>query len=42
MMNFDMLTSYFHKISFHYFEGLFNDETELRISRAFEERKLIL
>jgi hypothetical protein len=28
MMTFNMSTSYFHKISFHYFWGLFNNETE--------------
>jgi hypothetical protein len=30
-MIFNMTTSYFHKISFHYFKGLFNDETDLRV-----------
>ncbi len=31
MMIFNMSTSYFHKNSFHYFEGLFNDETDFRV-----------
>jgi len=42
MMIFNMLTSCFHKISFHYFQGLFNDKTDPRVSKVFEERKLIL
>jgi hypothetical protein len=31
MMIFNMSTSYFHKISFHYFEDLFNDKFYLRL-----------
>ncbi len=30
-----MSTSYFHKISFHYFEDYFNEETELRVRYSF-------
>ncbi len=31
MMIFNMSTSYFHKNSFHYFLGLFNDKADLRV-----------
>jgi hypothetical protein len=31
MMIFNMSTSYFHKISFHYFEDYLNDETDFRV-----------
>jgi hypothetical protein len=31
MMIFNMITSYFHKISFHYFEDYFNAKTDLRV-----------